>query len=234
MRVRLYIDGFNMYGAIADHCKSERGFKRHDPQHLKWLSYRSLSAYILQKLRSRSDIVDPEIDAINLYTTLPDVNYGLSSSEIAFETSRRGRHQKYISAMVHEDVRVHHGKFKEVFTTCKLCKGEFPRNVEKETDVHVAVDLVADSLRGEIDVAIVLSGDSDLGPAFETVRNKSGVILISVVFAPRTSSRNLDRYSHQSLRLTIPELERHLLPEIVRSNGRGDTNRPPEYAPPMP
>ena len=44
-------------------------------------------------------------------------------------------------------------------------------------DVAIATDLVSLALRGQCDIAVVASADSDLVPAIEEVQNQTGVTI---------------------------------------------------------
>ena len=46
---------------------------------------------------------------------------------------------------------------------------------EKGIDVHIAIDFAMMAVRGEYDVGILMSGDTDLRPALETVSTLHGV-----------------------------------------------------------
>ena len=46
---------------------------------------------------------------------------------------------------------------------------------EKGIDVHIAIDFAIMAVRGEYDVGILMSGDTDLRPALETVSTLHGV-----------------------------------------------------------
>lgn len=60
--------------------------------------------------------------------------------------------------------------------------GVLKRHKEKGVDVRIAVDLIALAESGEYDVAILLSGDSDLAPAAEHAVKRKGKKVINAYF----------------------------------------------------
>lgn len=55
--------------------------------------------------------------------------------------------------------------------------GPPPRFEEKETDVNVAVHMVAGALKNRYDTALVVSGDTDMVPAMRMVRSEGKRVL---------------------------------------------------------
>jgi len=61
---------------------------------------------------------------------------------------------------------------------CECCQSEIGlirTLTEKKTDVNLAVELVADALTIPLEAVLVVSGDSDLQPAIDAVREKTRV-----------------------------------------------------------
>lgn len=215
LRAGFYIDGFNVYGAIC-----ELG-----DEHLKWMSYRSLcewmarSPWIISGERLESAM---SVEFIKLYTAVP-----------SHDDSRANRHREFLAACTAEGVAVHEGSFKSRVITCRGCGDSWIKREEKESDVHLAVDIVADAIRGLIDVAYVLTCDSDIAPAFRVVRESTAVKLISVAFEPRRHSKELKAEAHGLLFVRARNLRRSLLPKLIMGNeNRIMATRPSKYNPP--
>jgi hypothetical protein len=84
-------------------------------------------------------------------------------------------------------------------------KGSHERPREKGIDVALAVDVVAMGLRGEYDVAVVVSTDSDLAPALERVASLRGdpfprcevaAWTVAGVWSPRLSASGWNLWCH--------------------------------------
>lgn len=80
-----------------------------------------------------------------------------------------GRHRAYVAALKHAGVDPIIGHFKEKHRRCSSCGATWIGHEEKETDVAIAVTLVADAFTDAYDRALIISADSDLGPAIATV-----------------------------------------------------------------
>jgi hypothetical protein len=88
-RVCCYIDGFNVYHAIDDVNRAQRGALNH----LKWLNLRALMC----------QFIDP-----NIHDVL-DVNY--FSAYMTWHPDREARHRAYVKALEHVNVRPIMGHF---------------------------------------------------------------------------------------------------------------------------
>jgi hypothetical protein len=104
---------------------------------------------------------------------LEEIHY-FSALAYHMEPSRPGtvsRHETYLKCLRASGVRVELGRFKRRPIRCRAkCKEKFNRYEEKETDVAIAVrlfELFAGSL---CDTAILVTGDTDLGPAIRTAK----------------------------------------------------------------
>lgn len=68
-----------------------------------------------------------------------------------------GRHKLYVSALESTGVETVLGNFKRKPRNCRSCNAMWDSHEEKETDVNIAVRLVADAYKDKYDVAYVLS-----------------------------------------------------------------------------
>ena len=202
-RVNVYIDGFNLYHAI-DALKIP---------HLKWLDLGALSLSLLRNGE-----------------TLGTVYY--FSAFATWLPPAYARHRDYVAALKHQGVTPVMGHFKNKPRSCSACGAKWVGHEEKETDVHIAVRLVADALRDEFDRAIVISADSDLAPAIRTAKQYAPTKEIMVAAPPGRfgSARDLQ----PRLELTKGRLAKALLPaEIVDDQGTVIIKRPASYTPPV-
>ena len=202
-RVIAYVDGFNLYHAIHELGKP----------HLKWLDLHALAASMCGGNES--------ITGVYFFT--------------AFATWRRGavgRHKEYLSALQHAGVRCVIGHFKEKRLSCKSCGAQWIGHEEKESDVALAVQVVADAFTDSYDRAIIISADSDLAPPIRTVRACFPMKTVNVVAPPK-------RFSHARdlspiMEITAGRIGKCLLPETATDlNGTRIFSRPADYAPPI-
>lgn len=105
---------------------------------------------------------------------------------------------------------------------------------EKQTDVNIGVHLYRDASRGEVEQIILVSGDSDLAPALELVRDDFPNIVRGLVFPILDSKPNARRSgSLEKLatwtphHLTPAQLEASQLPQNI-PNRKGKAIKKPD------
>ena len=81
------------------------------------------------------------------------------------------------------------GKFLHKEITCFNCSNIIHTYEEKETDVRIATQIVADAYEKNCDIAIVVSADSDMIPAIELAQQAGQRVF--VYFPPNQHSNNL-------------------------------------------
>ena len=140
-RIIAYIDGFNLYHAIADLNRPA----------LKWLD---LKALIMSLKRAGESVT--EINYFSAYATWRPQAYQ--------------RHIEYVKALEHSGVKCIMGHFKSKQRTCRSCGAVWTQHEEKETDVHIAARIVVDACEDRYDRAVLITADSDLVPALEIVK----------------------------------------------------------------
>ena len=212
----MYVDGFNLYHAMDDlnynfDGRRRLGLKPPERQchELKWLDLWALSESFLRQNQS-----------------LVSVNYYSAYAHHVGASAVR-RHETYKAALERQGVRVVMGMFKESIARCKNCSRTWKKHEEKESDVRIATDLVADALLDRFDAAFLISADSDMKPGIERVRQEVPKKRVMVVAPP-------NRYSHARdlqplFSITKGRLRECSLPALLQ----GDENieRPDKYAP---
>jgi uncharacterized LabA/DUF88 family protein len=144
-RTNVYIDGFNFYyGAVKD-----------TPH--KWLDFEKF----ISRLRPSDDIL-----RIYYFTSL-------------VTGSHRTRQQTYLNALsTFPKIEIVLGKFLEKQIKCRVsactatCSRVFKTNEEKRTDVNIAVYMLDHAYQNECDHFVLVSGDSDLVPAIQRIKQR--------------------------------------------------------------
>lgn len=85
----------------------------------------------------------------------------------------------------------------------------------KETDVNIAVSLVADAAVRATDIALLISADSDLCPAIRTARAVAPTLGMIAVFPPRRHSFEVKTLIPAAFQLAHADIRNSLLPTIV-------------------
>ena len=204
-RVRVYIDGFNLYHAIAA-LKDTR---------LKWLNFWKLSETFL---RPGEALVE-----VNFFTAVLTWNY-----------DKQQRHVNFIKACETVGVNVHLATFKNSYKTCMSFDRECKFFEEKQTDVAIAVRLVSDALTGQFDRAILVTADSDQIPTVRFVAGLPSC-KISLIFPPgrKSTARDLGLAIDDRQELLPGRMLTCLLPRTVfTASGKAVAHMPSTYLTP--
>jgi len=101
---------------------------------------------------------------------------------VTWNQAKLTRHQNYVKALRFNNIKIVLGAFRRVDRICQKCNKQYRTFEEKRTDVNIAVKLFQTATNDIWDTALIISGDSDLIPAIESVKQtylakKLGVII---------------------------------------------------------
>jgi uncharacterized LabA/DUF88 family protein len=205
-RVQCYIDGFNLYHAVADIGLN----------HLKWLNLRALSEAFIQPSKE----VLHEVFYFTAYAKwLPHAMV---------------RHRAYVKALEAYNVTPIFGHFKEKNMSCKRCGATWISREEKGTDTNFVIQLVQEAHQNRFDKAIIMTADSDMVPAIQMVLDTFPRKEILVCTPPgRYNIAREIRSVVETRKIKQLHLQNNLLPQkIFCPTGAVVATRPAEYAPP--
>jgi uncharacterized LabA/DUF88 family protein len=202
-RVRVYIDGFNLYYGM--HAAFGRRYL--------WLDVEALATGLLRP--------DQELDRVSYFT-----------ARVRGLTDGRHRQDTYLQALqtLSTCLEIVEGRFQQKTQTCRSCGIHRMTYEEKETDVSVAVALVEDAARSAYDTAILVSGDSDLCPAVRAAKRLQPGRKVVAVFPPKRQSDPLRVAADGVLRVDRAMLRRAQLPVKVTSDDGIVLERPGYWA----
>ena len=83
------------------------------------------------------------------------------------------------------------------------------------TDVNLAIQLLTDAFDDAFDVAIIISGDSDLTTPIRRVRERYPAKRLIVAFPPKRNSAELQRAAHGYMRIGKDKLRGSQLSETI-------------------
>jgi len=195
-----YVDGFNLYHGL--HAKYGRRYLWLDLEHLT------------RRIRPRDRIV-----AVRYFTAL-----------VRDDPAALARQQTYLEALRVRSggiVAVHLGRYQSKTQQCWQCGNVWTSYEEKETDVHVAVSVVADSAIAASDIALIVSADSDLCPAIRTARALNPRRGMIAAFPPRRSSFEIRSLIPGAFTIAAADLRNSLLPEAVSDPATGRVYKRP-------
>jgi uncharacterized LabA/DUF88 family protein len=160
-KVIIYVDGFNFYYGLKNNAK--------------WKKYYWLDIVKLFEMFMRPN---QELVAVKYFSAKPDdVKQSLRQNAF-FQANRENPKFKLIL-----------GKYLKKRITCFQCGNIIQTYEEKETDVRIATQILADAYQKNCEVSIVVSADSDMIPAIELAIEVQQKVFI--YFPPNQYSSNL-------------------------------------------
>jgi uncharacterized LabA/DUF88 family protein len=205
-RVISFVDGFNLYHAIAALDRPE----------LQWVDLRTLSQTFVRPISE----------------TLVNVFYFSSYANHINRPVQKAQ-KTYVDALKLRKVIPIFGHFKQKERICPSCKYKWNSNEEKETDVNIASSLIDLAYQNVFDRAMIISNDSDLVPAIRLIRKRFPQKRITTIAPPHYyHSNSLIKVASDKARIRIEHLEQSLLPPVITDAAKLiSITRPYEYSP---
>ena len=198
-RVSVFIDGFNLYYGLR---------AKHDRKYL-WLDLVEVSRRLLRP--------GQELVGVHYFT-----------AAVRNDPVSQRNQRVYLDALRSwGELDIVLGHYQEKHNACQECAATWRTYEEKETDVNIAVALVAAGVRDHFDTAILLSADGDLLPGVRTLKQFAPDKRVVVIFPPRRRSDELRRVSDGSFTVSDAILRQSLLPDEF-SGEDGRRHRRPE------
>jgi uncharacterized LabA/DUF88 family protein len=203
-RVTFYVDGFNFYYGIKAKKQIDKNW-----QYAYWIDIVKLFSQFL----SPNQVLEKVI-----YFTASPLNQEKSNRQGAFLNAN-----KLLNNSKFEVVR---GKYLKKIIECPNCKYAISRPEEKKTDVNLAIRMIGDCIEDKTDVIVLVSGDSDLLPPVEFIKQKYPQKRIRVYFPPTIFSIDLKNNIKQNngkivfLENNINKFINSVMPDVVTSNGK--------------
>jgi uncharacterized LabA/DUF88 family protein len=203
--VTVYIDGFNIYHAIVDLNNNE----------LKWINYWKLSESFIR----RSEY----LQSVYLFTSLTPWDRG-----------KKERHGTFMRAQEVAGVTVKEARFKKNRRHCRTQNRRCKFWEEKENDVAIAVQMLADAFDGKTKRIILVTADTDQIPAVKYLDQEFPEIELSLFIPPgrKNEARDLGvLFDTDPVEITGGRLQGCLLPSSMTGKGGKAILRPAAYAP---
>lgn len=147
-KVTYLIDGFNLYHSVRI-AQKKLGAST------KWLDIKALCESRLQNIRT----------VVGCPVQLESIYYFSAYAYHLKDPSIVQRHKNFVECLENTGIKVEINRFKYNELQCPFCKRTIKKYEEKETDVSIALKLIEVFLEDECDIAVLMSGDTDLAPA---------------------------------------------------------------------
>ena len=201
LRVSVFVDGFNVYHALDEKPQYHK---------YKWLDYRALAQCYVGGRETLTEVY--------CFTALATWN-----------PDKVKKHRLYLRALEKQGVRIVMGKFKRKDRRCRVCRKDYRTFEEKLTDVNIAIHLFRGAYLDEYDKAILITGDSDILPAVEAVRDIFPTKPVGVVIPIGRRAEELKQACDSHFKMKERHLAKSQLPEMVDGGALGDLNRPTSW-----
>lgn len=203
--VNVYIDGFNLYHAIEKLEKPD----------IKWLNYRKLSETFIRGTEYLKDVY--------LFTSMTPWN-----------KEKKDRHALFLQAQRAVDVDVVEARFKKSRRHCRSSDKWCKFWEEKESDVAIAVQMLADAFAGKTRRMILITADTDQIPTIKYLQAAFGEIELMLAVPPnrKNQARDLSALFNPTrgrVELDEGRLRSVLLPRTLVLPDKSVIECPPEY-----
>lgn len=200
-RVIAYIDGYNLYYGLRS--KRWRRFY--------WLNLQTMTELLLERHQT--------LVATKYFTTI-----------VTKPQDKHVRQATFLEALrTLSNFTIHYGHFLQDDVTCSRCKHTYTTHHEKMTDVNIAVELMCDAFQDQFDVALLVSGDSDLVGPIEAVKRLFGNKRIVAAFPPNRVSSALKRAAHGYRHINRSLLAKSVFPDRVVTAGGFELVKPASW-----
>ena len=214
-RIYGFIDGFNFYHALDENPAYHK---------YKWLNYRKLLEVVIKRHKFQFNRTY-QINKIFYFSAYP-----------YWMPDKVHRHKIYVKILQTANVEFIQGKFKRrdkhLKVKCNKCGHCFPYHYiyheEKQTDVNIVVKLFECAYKNEFDTAVLISGDADLTPAIQTIKQLFPQKKIGLIIPIGRKAEELKRVVDFSFKVKEKDLSLSQFPDVVQVGKRTFT-RPSHY-----
>ena len=191
-RVIAYIDGFNLYFGMSDGGRKDT----------LWLNIQLLAKNLLKP--------DQELVFTKYFT-----------SRVKNDPPKVKRQNTYIEAIeTLENCHIFYGNYQSYIEECRKCGHSYLYATEKMTDVNIAVEMLGDAYLDKYDMALLVTGDSDLIPPIKSLHYLFGTKRVFVAFPPNRHNVNIQRAAKGSIIIGKERLKDAQFPDnVVKKDG---------------
>ncbi len=201
-RVIVYIDGFNFYYGLKYNAQ--------------WKQYYWLDIVKLFEMFMRPN---QELVAVKYFSAkVENMEKSLRQNAFFQANKENPKFHLILGKYLHKEIR------------CFQCGNSIHTYEEKETDVRIATQIVADAYRNNCDVSIVVSADSDMIPAIELAKEANHTVY--VYFPPNQYSSNLSVMCDGNpihLKRYEARFKKAMLPSVVHLSNGFHLSIPPKW-----
>lgn len=211
--VSFLVDGFNMYHSAIEAYKDLGGVTT------KWLNLHSLCTSLLPLVGA-----DNSLERVYYFSALAQHLSWTDPHKVK-------RHRDYITCLESVGVVKHLSRFKPKTLKYRYhnLRMDIKRYEEKETDVAIASKLFELLHNNKCDVAVLITGDTDLIPAVTTAQQIHPDKKILFAFPHKRKNTELASLFPDSFRIRARRYTRHQFPDPVLLRDGTKINKPSSW-----
>jgi uncharacterized LabA/DUF88 family protein len=146
------------------------------------------------------------------------------------DPGKQRRQVNYLEALsTLKNFQIYYGHYLSKPVTCFKCKNRWNNYEEKMTDVNIATELLMDAVADKFDVALIISGDSDLVPPLRVLRKDYPHKRTVVAFPPNRESAQLKNFVNGYFMIGEAKFRNSQFPDRVTKPDGFVLNRPMEW-----
>lgn len=212
-RVISYIDGFNLYYGLK-----EMGWRRY-----YWLNLAELVGNLLKP--------GQELIRVKYFTARISAKDKDTCSHLKnIMEAKRKRQAVYLEALsTLDDLVIYEGHYLSNIIKCRNCGHFWQSPEEKMTDVNIATEILSDAFDDHFDTAILISGDSDLVPPIQSLRQRYPLKRVVVAFPPHRVTQRLKKAASAYFVIDEIKFRKSLFPNEVAKPDGYILKRPEEW-----
>jgi uncharacterized LabA/DUF88 family protein len=151
------------------------------------------------------------------------------TSRVSNNPEKQKRQTTYIEALETTGVKVFYGNYQRDSTECRRCGNVWASYNEKMTDVNIATQILIDAYADRFDMAMLISGDSDLVPPIRAVHELFNKKRVFVAFPPKRHNSSVALVSKGSMIIGRKKLSDSQFNEEVQKHDGFRLRRPKEW-----
>jgi uncharacterized LabA/DUF88 family protein len=117
-------------------------------------------------------------------------------------------------------IKIFYGHYQRETSECRQCGNIWPTFHEKMTDVNIATQMMIDAFQDKYDMAMLISGDSDLVPPIKTIHDLFKDKRVFVAFPPKRHNSSVALIAQGSMIIGRKKLFDSLFQtEVIKKDG---------------
>ncbi|MFT5028832.1 MAG: uncharacterized LabA/DUF88 family protein [Candidatus Binatia bacterium] len=197
-RVMCFVDGFNLYHSVKAAERALPGTQ------LKWLNIPALSSSFMHVIGGGA-----QMTATHYFTAYADHLRPQYPDKIR-------NHRALVRALTATGANAHVSHFQQKQVWSHDANRWVKVYEEKETDVLLACTVLKRAFRDELDVALLMTGDTDFVPLVREFREIFPAKRILFAFPFARSNKQLEQLCPDSFKISKESYRRHQYPDAVR------------------